>query len=157
MSIKSKVKSLLFIQIIPEQSIHHQSYFEITELQQKMTRNEVLFLVKQMLSGAKEDVRRTGENSLMIGHQSYRCLGCDGVHPMGVNNRLAQRVNHNSLPVGRGLAPAVYPYCSATGSGHRSKIPLRPLRRSQTNCDALRRASRRWVASGQKKYTRRSR
>lgn len=127
------------------------------ELQQKMTKNEVLYLLKQMLSGAKEDVRRSGENSLMIGHQSYRCLSCNEVNPMGVNNRLATRVNHNSLPVGRGLAPAVYPYCAATGGGQRSKLPLRPLRRSQTNCDTLRRASRRWTASGQKKYTRRSR
>ena len=128
----------------------------LIELKQKTTREEVLFLVKQMLNGAKEDVRRSGKGSLMVGHQSYKCLGCNEVHPTGVNNALAPKVNHNSLPVGRGLAPAVYPYCTAAGNVKSGRGALRPLRRSQTSIDNLRR-SRRWASSGYKKYTRQSR
>ena len=115
-----------------------------------MTRNEVLFLVKQMLNGAKEDVRRSGK-SLMIGHQPFKCLGCDTIYPDGVNNTLAPKVNHNSLPQGRGLAPAIYPYCSSMTSLKLEKGALRPLRRSQTNVNKLRR-SRRWASSGHKKF-----
>jgi hypothetical protein len=118
-----------------------------------MTRNEVIFFIKQILNGAKEDVRR-GEGSLMIGHSSYKCLGCDEVHHRGVNNTLAPKVNHSSLPRGRGLMPAVYPYCTAVGKLGRGA--LRPLQRSQRSLDSLRGQSRRWASSG-KKYTRQSR
>jgi len=128
-----------------------------SELKEKMTRNEVLFLLKQALNGAKEDVKRNG-NSLMVGHQPYRCLSCDKVHPQGVNNVLAPKVNHNSLPQGRGLAPAVYPYCSAVGGSVKMGRggALRPLRRSQTSIDSLRR-SRRWTSSDRRMHSRKSR
>ena len=127
-----------------------------------MTRNEVLFLLKQALNGAKEDVKRSGD-SLMVGHQPYRCLSCDKVHPRGVNNALAPKVNHNSLPQGHGLAPPIYPYCSALGNGSRMMgrggAALRPIRRSQSSIDSLRRSrSRRWTSSSaRKKQTRQSR
>ncbi len=121
-----------------------------------MTRNEVLFLLKQALNGAKEDVRRSG-NSLMVGHQPYRCLSCDEIHPQGVNNALAPKVNHNSLPQGRGLAPAVYPYCSTVGNMKMGRGgALRPLRRSQTSLNSMRRP-RRWTSSVHKKHSRQSR
>lgn len=128
----------------------------MTELKQRMTREQVLFLVKQMLNGAKEDVKRDEANSLMIGQQPCRCLGCGEVHPNGVNDRLAPRVNHNCLPLGRPLMPAVYPYCTAvSGDGKSGRGPLRPLKpggrfpahRPQTSFDAVRRVSRRCVAS----------
>ena len=127
----------------------------MTELKQKTTRKEVLFLLKQMLNGAKEDVRKSSSSSLMIGHQPFRCLSCDELHPRGVNKCLAPKVNHNSLPMGRGLAPAVYPYCN-TGGTKLGRGALRPLHRSQTSLDLLRR-SRRSTNNGSKKFTRRSR
>jgi hypothetical protein len=98
-----------------------------------------------MLNGAKEDVRRDGANSLMIGHQSYRCLGCNEIHPIGVRNKVAPRVNHNSMPQGRGLAPTAYPYCGSKGR-------LQQLRsRSQTDIVGFKRTSRRYGATANKK------
>jgi hypothetical protein len=132
----------------------------VTELNQRMTRNEVLFLVKQMLNGAKEDVQRARDNSLMIGHQPFKCLGCDEVHPSGVNRRLAPRVNHNALPLGRGLAPSIYPYCAPVSSNAKmSKGPLRPLRKftRPTTVDGVQRSSHFWMGDQRKKFIRQSR
>lgn len=125
-----------------------------------MTRNEVLYLVKQMLSGAKEDVQRARDNSLMIGHQPFRCLGCDEVHPSGVNRSLAPRVNHNALPLGRGLAPSIYPYCTPVSCNAKmSKGSLRPLRKCPrpTSVGDVQRPSHSWMGGHRKKFIRQSR
>jgi len=78
------------------------------ELRQRMTRTEVLSLVKHLLDEAKQGLRSTKE-SLMVGRVPYRCLGCNQTFPNGVNGRVAQKVNHKSLPSSGGyMATGLY-------------------------------------------------
>ena len=93
----------------------------LVELNQRMTRTEVLSLVKHLLDGAKQDITNKN-NALMVGHKAYRCLGCNRAHPQGVNRQLARKVNHNALPVSRGLLPSVFPY-SRTDAMHSHSNP----------------------------------
>lgn len=119
-----------------------------------MTKNQVLLLVKQILNGAKEDVQhKRASTPLMIGHQPYRCLGCDEIHPQGVNNMLAPRVNHNCLPLGRGLSTNTFPYCTSMNNTTKLNKHLGPIHKTQRisrTADGARRSS----SYGNRKLTR---
>lgn len=97
-----------------------------TDLTHKMTKEQVLGLVKQLIKGAKEGITKNAANaaSLMIG---YKCMGCNDIHPEGVNRFIATKVNHNALPSGRNMAHPVYHPYSRQGSDTkmRSLAPLR--------------------------------
>ena len=74
-------------------------------MKQRMTRAEVISMVKQLVKSAKENIQ-TGHNSLMIGHAPFRCLACNELNPDGINRQLAAKVNHNALPsIHGGLTP----------------------------------------------------
>ena len=78
----------------------------LKELNQRMTRAEVISMVKQLLKSAKENIQTRG-NSLMIGHAPFRCLACNDIFSEGINRQLAAKVNHNALPSIRGgLSPS---------------------------------------------------
>jgi len=99
-----------------------------TDLNQKLTKEQVLGLVKQLLRGAKEGIAKNNSGSLMVG---YKCIGCNEVHQGGVNKSMAAKVNHNALPLGRAVAPPVFPYCRSLSDARlgysNSKRNLAPL------------------------------
>lgn len=92
----------------------------LTELKEKMTKEQVLGLVRQILRGAKDLITRnaTNDSSLMVG---YRCIGCSNYHPQGVNKTIAPKVNHNKLPHGKGFSPSAFPHFK-TVPGHTAKF-----------------------------------
>lgn len=94
-----------------------------TDLKQKLTKEQVLGLVKQLIRGAKEGITKNTA-SLMVG---YKCLGCNEIHPHGVNKFMASKVNHNALPCGRNITPPVYPYHRSSSDA--KTRPLAPLRK----------------------------
>ena len=79
-----------------------------TDLKQKLTKHQVLDLVKQLLHGAKEGITKTNSGSLMVG---YKCIGCNEAYEGGVNKSRAVKVNHNALPLGKPVVIPVFPYC----------------------------------------------
>ena len=101
-----------------------------TDLKQKLTKEQVLGLVKQLLRGAKEGITKNNSGSLMVG---YKCIGCNEVHDGGVNKSMAVKVNHNALPLGRAVAPPVFPYCRSLSDARlgysTNKRNLAPLTR----------------------------
>ena len=103
-----------------------------SDLNDKVTREQVLGLVKKLLRGTKERITKsnglTGD-SLMIG---YKCIGCNDVHPDGVNHSMATKVNHNALPLGRAMTPPMFPYCQSIGTSAMPKRVIVPLRRRST-------------------------
>ncbi|GFH49066.1 hypothetical protein CTEN210_05542 [Chaetoceros tenuissimus] len=103
-----------------------------SDLNDKVTREQVLGLVKKLLRGTKERITKnsglTGD-SLMIG---YKCIGCNDVHPDGVNHSMATKVNHNALPLGRSMTPPMFPYCQSLGTSSMPKRVIVPLRRRST-------------------------
>lgn len=103
-----------------------------SDLNDKVTREQVLGLVKKLLRGTKERITKrnglTGD-SLMIG---YKCIGCNDVHPDGVNHSMATKVNHNALPLGRSMTPPMFPYCQSIGTSAMPKRVIVPLRRRST-------------------------
>ena len=103
-----------------------------SNLNDKVTREQVLGLVKKLLRGTKERITKsnglTGD-SLMIG---YKCIGCNDVHPDGVNHSMATKVNHNALPLGRSMTPPMFPYCQSIGTSAMPKRVIVPLRRRST-------------------------
>ena len=92
----------------------------LTELKEKMTKEQVLGLVRQILRGAKDLITRnaTNDSSLMVG---YRCIGCSNYNPQGVNKTIASKVNHNKLPHGKGFSPSAFPQFNAV-SGQTAKF-----------------------------------
>jgi len=78
-----------------------------SELNTRMTKEQVLALVKELLRGAKEGITKSG-SSLMVG---YRCIGCNGVNPRGVNQHVAPKVNHNAMPHGRSVSATPFSHC----------------------------------------------
>lgn len=101
-----------------------------TDLRQKLTKEQVLGLVKQLLRGAKEGITKNTA-SLMVG---YKCLGCNEIHPHGVNQFIAAKVNHNALPYGRNGTSPIYPYYRSSSD---PKVPynkrsLAPLRKTSS-------------------------
>jgi len=104
-----------------------------SELRQKMTRSEVLSLVKQLLDGAKKDITNTN-SPLMVGRMAFRCLGCNQPYPQGVNRKIAPKINHNALPSSRGLSPAVIPYAR---SDCKSLLPLKSVHKGTKGALAL--------------------
>ena len=96
------------------------------DMKQKMTKAQVLGLVRQLLRGTKEGI--TKNSSLMVG---YKCISCNEEHPNGVNQSTGTKVNHNALPFGRTVAPPVFPYCrsiSNANAGYNKRKTLAPLR-----------------------------
>ena len=91
----------------------------ILELKQRMTRGEVINLVKQTFRDAKLGIQNT-KDTLMIGRIPY-CLGCSQPSPAGVNGIKAPKMNHDSLPPATGLVS------NATLYGSGSRRSLRPL------------------------------
>eukprot|EP00579_Thalassiosira_antarctica_P010294 CAMPEP_0201915924 /NCGR_PEP_ID=MMETSP0903-20130614/5704_1 /ASSEMBLY_ACC=CAM_ASM_000552 /TAXON_ID=420261 /ORGANISM="Thalassiosira antarctica, Strain CCMP982" /LENGTH=736 /DNA_ID=CAMNT_0048451645 /DNA_START=46 /DNA_END=2256 /DNA_ORIENTATION=- len=89
------------------------------ELKQRMTRGEVMTLVKHTFKEAKLGIQNT-KDTLMIGRVPY-CLGCSQPFPAGVNGIRAPKMNHDSLPPALGLVS------NATLYGAGSKRSLRPL------------------------------
>jgi hypothetical protein len=76
----------------------------VTELKQRLTRGEVLNLIKNAFSEAKLGIQNT-KDSLMVGRMPYKCLGCSQSFPSGVNGLRAPKVNHDSLPPFQPLVP----------------------------------------------------
>jgi len=70
---------------------------KFTEVGERMTKEEVLALVKEILDEARKGIE-SNEDSLMIGRAPFRCLGCDQLFSRGVHNKPAQKVNHQALP-----------------------------------------------------------
>lgn len=103
-----------------------------SDLNDKVTREQVLGLVKKLLRGTKERITKNSGlagDSLMIG---YKCIGCNDVHPDGVNHSMATKVNHNALPLGRSMTPPMFPYCQSLGTSSMPKRVIVPLRRRST-------------------------
>lgn len=99
------------------------------ELSQRMTRSEVVLLVKTIINQAKLGIQNT-KDSLMIGRTPYRCIGCNQSFPAGVNGIRAPKVNHDSLPIqgSFSIAPVLH---SASRKSLRSlqtrrSVPVRP-------------------------------
>eukprot|EP00979_Chaetoceros_neogracilis_P001163 scaffold202_cov213-Chaetoceros_neogracile.AAC.7 len=101
-----------------------------TDLKQKLTKHQVLDLVKQLLHGAKEGITKTNSDSLMVG---YKCIGCNEACEGGVNKSRAVKVNHNALPLGRPVVIPVFPYCRPSSNAKpgysNTKRNLTPLTR----------------------------
>ena len=92
---------------------------QILELKQRMTKGEVMTLVKQTFRDAKLGIQNT-KDTLMIGRIPY-CLGCSQPFPAGVSGIKAPKMNHDSLPPATGLVS------NATLYGSGSRRSLRPL------------------------------
>ncbi len=95
------------------------------EMKQKMTKQEVLTLVKHAFSEAKVGIQNT-KSTLMIGRTSYKCLGCNQSFP-GVNGIRAPKVNHDALPPAVPLTPNVSSYHRGS-SIRRSTRPVQSFR-----------------------------
>mmetsp|Transcript_24390 Transcript_24390/g.51110 ORF Transcript_24390/g.51110 Transcript_24390/m.51110 type:complete len:705 (+) Transcript_24390:46-2160(+) len=93
------------------------------ELKQRMTKSEVMALVKHTFKEAKLGIQNT-KDTMMIGRIAY-CLGCSQPYPSGVNGTRAPKMNHDSLPPALGLVSNATIY--GTGS-RRSLRPLQTLR-----------------------------
>mmetsp|Transcript_12736 Transcript_12736/g.27104 ORF Transcript_12736/g.27104 Transcript_12736/m.27104 type:complete len:894 (-) Transcript_12736:2226-4907(-) len=97
------------------------------EMKQKMTKKEVLALVKYAFSEAKVGIQNT-KSTLMIGRTSYKCLGCNQSFP-GVNGSRAPKVNHDALPPAVPLTPNISSYHRGTCGVRRSlRPPVQSLR-----------------------------
>ncbi len=70
----------------------------IVELKHKMSKGEVMAIVKQTVRQAKLGMQNT-KNTLMIGATPAYCLGCGNFFPSGVNGMRALRANHDALPL----------------------------------------------------------
>eukprot|EP00592_Proboscia_alata_P010531 CAMPEP_0194364342 /NCGR_PEP_ID=MMETSP0174-20130528/12268_1 /TAXON_ID=216777 /ORGANISM="Proboscia alata, Strain PI-D3" /LENGTH=906 /DNA_ID=CAMNT_0039138331 /DNA_START=149 /DNA_END=2869 /DNA_ORIENTATION=+ len=75
------------------------------ELSQKLTKPEVLNVVKNMLNDAKKGIQNNKE-TLMVGRMPYKCLACDSFFPHGVNRKIAVKKNHKALPSSGYLTPS---------------------------------------------------
>ncbi|KAL3781441.1 hypothetical protein ACHAW5_001518 [Stephanodiscus triporus] len=75
------------------------NYFcSLLELKQKMSKNDVMAMVKQKISEAKLGMQNT-KDALMIGATPSYCLGCGKTFPTGVNGIRAPKINHDALPL----------------------------------------------------------
>ena len=92
----------------------------LLEMKQRMTRSEVLDLVRQSFKEARLGIQNT-KDTLMVGRISY-CLGCSQPFPAGVNGVRAPKMNHDSLPRATGLIS------NSTLYGTGSRKSLRALR-----------------------------
>lgn len=95
------------------------------ELNQRMTKGEVMTLVRNSFKEAKMGLQNT-KDTLMIGRIPY-CLGCSKPFPAGVNGLRAPKMNHDSMPPATGLVSNATLY--GTGS-RRSLRPLQSLRKA---------------------------
>ncbi len=68
------------------------------ELKQKMSKGEVMALVKQTVRQAKLGMQNT-KNTLMIGATPAYCLGCGNFSPSGVNGMRTLKTSHDALPL----------------------------------------------------------
>lgn len=93
------------------------------DLKQRMTRGQVITLVRHTLKEAKLGIENTKDNA-MVGRIPY-CLGCSKPCPAGVNGIRAPKMNHDSLPPALGLVSNATLY----GAGNRKNLrPLQMLR-----------------------------
>jgi len=100
------------------------------EVMEKMTKVEVLQLVREMVQNAKNDAQ-SNEDSLMIGTSQFRCLGCDKMFSRGVHNKLADKKNHQALP-SSGYLKRTNLYLDSShvescNSGHEAVVNLPPM------------------------------
>jgi hypothetical protein len=72
--------------------------FASIELKQKMSKNDVMAIVKQKIREAKLGMQNT-KDALMIGATPSYCLGCGKTFPTGVNGIRAPKMNHDALPL----------------------------------------------------------
>merc|ERR1712070_1065619 len=75
------------------------------ELSQKLTKPEVLQIVRNMLNDAKKGIQNN-KDTLMVGRMPYKCPACDNLFPNGVNGRIALKKNHKALPSSGYLTPS---------------------------------------------------
>ena len=97
------------------------------ELQHKITRGEVMTMVKQTIREAKLGIQNT-KDSLMIGTTAY-CLGCSQAFPAGVNGIRARKTFDSLPPAGLVSNATLYGNGNSNG-GRRSIRPLQTLRSS---------------------------
>jgi hypothetical protein len=68
----------------------------LLELKQKMSKGEVMALVRLKVRQAKLGMHNT-KDTLMIGAMPSYCLGCGNTFPAGVNGIRASKVNHDAF------------------------------------------------------------
>lgn len=100
------------------------THLQRTELSQRLSRNEVVSLIKTTLKQAKLGIQNT-KDTLMIGRIPYKCIGCNQSFPAGVNGVRAPKVNHDSLP-----APGSFTAVPVFHSAGRRSLKSLPARRS---------------------------
>ena len=98
------------------------------ELQHKITRGEVMTMVKQTIREAKLGIQNT-KDSLMIGTTPAYCLGCSQAFPAGVNGIRARKTFDSLPPAGLVSNATLYGNGNSNG-GRRSIRPLQTLRSS---------------------------
>ena len=98
------------------------------ELQHKITRGEVMTMVKQTIREAKLGIQNT-KDSLMIGTSPAYCLGCSQAFPAGVNGIRARKTFDSLPPAGLVSNATLYGNGNSNG-GRRSIRPLQTLRSS---------------------------
>jgi hypothetical protein len=89
-------------------------------LKQKMSKGEVMALVKLTVRQAKLGMQNT-KDTLMIGATPSYCLGCGNSFPAGVNGIRASKVNHDAFSLSNATS-------LNDGGSKRRPNPLRAFR-----------------------------